>query len=528
MAAAPATAPVVQARKEVAPNMAQAETLESEPDLGAPRTAPGAGPLLLLALWILVAAALGFVDASFLEPYRVKIIQLSLMLFLVGLILAAVVARPFTLRASLLRLQLGPWIAVGFAVVFGLSSLTWLEEPTGTRLVVDQSLIVAGGGVALGGLVSMLVGYRLCPGILARAGDRIDRTIRGARTPPPTLAGALVLWALSMAAQGIDIASGSFGYLADPTQLATNSVPEVLALISGLGALATLLAAWLHATSRRASTRFVLAVVLGSQLLLGLFSATKEPFVVQFLAAFVGYGVRRRVRVVPVVTVAAIFVFFVTPFVTLYRTDVFTGSGRLTPAQVVANLSFGTLSRTALDSSRSNAFEEVATRLSRIGDVTVILQKTPGVVPSRSPLELVESPVLGVIPRSLWPGKPVLNAGYQMSSLYYELPTDVQTSNAPTPYGDLWRHGGIFELVVGMILLGFLVKIVDSRAGDPARDPRLLFLPMLLFFELVKQETDYVSFAASIVGFVLAAGLAARVVSVLSTNGSVPHRSTSA
>lgn len=485
------------------------------------------GPLLMLGIWILFACALGLADQAYSVSYGLQIVVLSLMLFGVGIILAAVVARPLTLRASLVQLKLGPWVAIGFAVVFGLASLTWLKEKTGTEVVVDRSLLVAGGAVALLGLAAMLVGYRFCPSILVRAGNRVDRALRGARAPQFTLAGPLLLWSISVVVQAANIANGSFGYLSDPTKIASSSLPELLFLFSQLGVVATLFAAWLYASiPRRPAAGLVLILVLGTQLILGFFSAQKEPFVVQFIAAFIGYGVQRRVRLIPVLSVAAAFVLFVTPFVTLYRTDVVTNSGgRLSPTQVLANVSFGGLASKAVDSSRNNPFDEFAQRVSRVGDVTVIIQKTPGAVPYRSPLELFQSPVLGVIPRSLWHSKPVLDAGYRMSYLYYDLPQDVHTSNAPTPYGDLWWHGGLLAVLAGMIPLGFLARVVDSREGYAARDPRMLFLPILLFLPMVKQETDYVSFAASLVGTVLVAALAARLVAAVSDRNRKVRRS---
>jgi hypothetical protein len=67
-----------------------------------------------------------------------------------------------------------------------------------------------------------------------------------------------------------------------------------------------------------------------------------------------------------------------------------------------------------------------------------------------------------------------------------------------------------------MIPIGFLARAIDSRSGESTRDPRLLFLPMLLVVTMVKQETGYVAFVASLAGTVLLAAVAARLVTGLS------------
>lgn len=497
--------------------MSTGRTVDRDPVASrwAPRKATG--PLLLLGVWVLVAGVLGFGDAALLEPFSVQLVELSVMLFAVGLILAAIAARPKTLRASLVQLELGPWIAVGFSIVFGISSLTWLKTPTDpTSLIVDTSFLVPAGILALLGLIVLLVSYRLCPRGLTRAYGRVDAAIRGDAPVQVSLGSIITLWALWILATAVEIFTGNYGYLSDVSQVTTGSAAELLALISHLGLLATLLAGWRYAQSRTAASRLVLAVVLVSQLALGLFSANKEPFVVQLLAAFVGYSLNRRIRVLPIAAAVAVFIFFVSPFVTSYRTDVNTGSGRLSPGQALSSVSLGSLTSSAAGSSRTSAFDYFVNRLSRVGDLAVILQKTPSVVPYISPAELVEAPVLGIVPRSIWKNKPVLDASTQMSQIYYEIPASVHTSSAMTPYGDLWRRGGLGVVAVGMLVLGLFLRMVDARPGDCRRDPRLLFLPMLLFVTIFKQETDYESLLASLVSIIVVAGLAARLVTILS------------
>ena len=64
------------------------------------------------------------------------------------------------------------------------------------------------------------------------------------------------------------------------------------------------------------------------------------------------------------------------------------------------------------------------------------MQRTPSEIPYTNPAQLVISPVIDLIPRLLWPGKPILTVGYQIREEYFQLPPQVYTSSSVTPEGD--------------------------------------------------------------------------------------------
>ena len=64
-----------------------------------------------------------------------------------------------------------------------------------------------------------------------------------------------------------------------------------------------------------------------------------------------------------------------------------------------------------------------------------------------------------------------------------------------TPVGDLYRHGGWVPVLAGMFLLGCGVRRIDDSL-DVRKNPDAIFLVVLLFPTLVKNELDWV-FAAS-------------------------------
>lgn len=475
------------------------------------RSARGWGAPALLVwtlLWSLVWLSVHDTQAA--PSFRLVFSLLAFASTGYGVIAAKLMSRSDGLAVALRSLRLGPWFGIGFAVVFGPTSLIWLKDPRPTGITDDWALLDA-YKIVLFGFAAFVVAH-----LSARPSWRLRYLPR--RVLPvggPSVRAVVTLWLLSMLSQAYSASAGSLGYLsADPTAAASTSLPQALALARSLGFLATLLAGWRVASDRTDGARFLALTVLVSQVGLSLFAGLKEPALTQVVALFAGYAVIRPVRVRWVVGVLAGFVLIVVPFVTIYRQEVTVGAGRLTPTQAIAQISFGSLAGDTVSTSDAASWDQLAVRLSRIGDVAIIVQKTPSMIPEGSPRELAEAPLLGVIPRTLWPGKPALVAGQVMAQQYYN--STKTTSAAVTPEGDLWRHGGGIPLVIGMGLFGFLVALVDNRRGNASRDPRLLFLPMLLFSSIVKEESDYVGLLAGLATTAIVSALAVWLVGVLS------------
>ncbi|MBC7632931.1 hypothetical protein [Aeromicrobium sp.] len=469
-----------------------------------------------VALAVVLAWAL--LPTSVTSPAGVQVTVVAVALTSAGLIGAVGMSQELGLRTALARLKLGPWMGVGFAVGFGLATLVWLAgDIEGYQGIVTASSLTPSALVCGVGFATLALAYRWTPQVLRRCGSSFDRRLRG---NGPLSTGASVvwtLWAIAVLAQLIGAATSGLGYLADPRAelSASSSVGTVLTVFTSLGLLSSLLAAWRLAATRTAGAALLTVWVGGSQVVVGLFGGTKESAVIQFVALVIGYSARGKLRVIPIVATGLITMFFVAPFVTAYRAEIATSSGRLTPAQALQSIDYGSLLDNGKTSGSQAPGNQFIQRLSRIGDVAMVVAQSPTPVPFASPTDLLAGPVLGFIPRSLWPEKPVLDAGYQANIVYYHAPPSVYSSAALTPYGDLYRHGGVMVVIVGMLLLGFFVRVIDDRTGGRSAsvDPRMLFLPMLFFTTLVKQETDYLSLAASIVSIVAAAAIGVRLTS---------------
>lgn len=481
------------------------------------RTAPSSGvvaAVLTLAVGVLVLALL---PASVTSPAKVQVSLAAFALTSAGLIGAVGMSQGLGLRTALARLKLGPWMGVGFAVGFGLATLVWLAgDIVGYRGIVTASTLIPGALVSGAGFTALALGYRLTPQVLRRYGSTIDRRLRGGGELSTGASVVWSLWGMAVLAQLVGAGRGSLGYLSDPRAAlnASSSLGAVLTVFTSLGLMASILAAWRLAVTRTAGAAVLTLWVGGSQVALGLFAGTKEAAVVQFVALVIGYSVPGKLRLGPVVATGLIAMFIVTPFVTAYRSELVTASGRLTPAEALQSVDYASLFGSATSDGSQGSGDPAAQRLSRIGDVAIIVSQSPSPVPYVTPTDFMAGPLLGFIPRSVWPGKPVLDAGYQANIAYYHTPPSVYSSAALTPYGDLYRHGGITIVILGMLVLGIFVRVIDDRDGPVVTgDPRMLFLPMLFFTTLVKQETDYLGLTASIVSIVAAAAIGVRLAS---------------
>nr|MDT0664846.1 hypothetical protein [Micromonospora sp. DSM 115978] len=126
-----------------------------------------------------------------------------------------------------------------------------------------------------------------------------------------------------------------------------------------------------------------------------------------------------------------------------------------------------------------------------------VVQRTPRQVAYRPVSEVLFALLLSVVPRAVWPGKPLRVEGYLFGQQYYDMPTSIYSADAILPQADLYRHGGLAVVVVGMVVLGAGCRVLDDQF-HPATDPRLVvaYLPLLL--TLVKSEAGAVQLVATI------------------------------
>ena len=194
-----------------------------------------------------------------------------------------------------------------------------------------------------------------------------------------------------------------------------------------------------------------------------------------------------------------LFILVLVPFNSAYRSTV-RGAATLSAGQaghaapqIVEQLVKDDLSLAEL----SQSAEFIALRIRTIDSPAIIMQRTPSEIPFSNPAELIASPVADMIPRALWPGKPILDEGYVVGQEYFDLPPQIYTSTAVTPEGDLYRHGGWLTLLVGMFLFGCLLRVIDEIA-DLRRGAHGALLLVLLLPDIVQSAVDVSTLLAGI------------------------------
>ena len=486
-----------------------------------------AAPRLLLAGVLLVAAAVALCAcalSSVLLSRGIGYGSVALACYAAGLLCLAG-AREGDL--GLARWKLGSWILVWYGLASGLATLIWTGPQHGIAGQVFPSSVLRALWLVAVAMTCWALGYAAGPGVpLRQAADRAVRALSARRSGSVL---PLAPWAMYAVATAARIASavttGRVGYVGDAASAVSTAsgYGQALSALALLGPLAVCAAALQAYRERRPGARVTMAVLFAGEMAFGVVAGNKDGFVVAVLAVVIPASAeRRRVPKPAVLAAVAVFLLVVVPYTLAYRDAARAGSVTLTASQA-AREAPGILRQSVTGggvvTSVPGSLAYLLQRISQIAAPAVIMQRTPSQILYASPAQLAVTPLGAFIPRAVWPGKPILDDGYQFSQQYYGLPAGVYTSSAITPAGDLYRHGGWLPVIGGMFLLGCAVRLLDGTL-DVRANPHAVFLVLLLFPALVKGEDDWVTLLAAIPAvlavWVLAVSLAFRRAPALS------------
>jgi hypothetical protein len=413
------------------------------------------------------------------------------------------------------RWWFGSWTLLWYCVAFGLATLTWVQPQTGTAAEISVSSVLRALWLVAVGTTLWALGYSVGPGRPARhLGNKLmtaldDRFAPEVRSP----LAPWILYAIGIAARIATAATtGLLGYVGNVQSAVTSAsgYQQVLSDIGLCAPLAVAAAALQVYRERVPGARVTLVVLFLTEIVFGAVAGGKQSFIVTILAVAIPFtATRRRVhKGVLAFTALALtglaFLLVIVPFNQSYRTAARSSSGTLS-AREALDTAPSILGQT-VGSGNAGVLSSSATYLlSRIREIdspALIMQRTPVEIGFASPVQLAEAPLVTLIPRAIWPGKPLLDTGYEFNQTYYEESSRVYTSSAITPVGDLYLHGGWIPVIVGMFLLGCGVRLLDD-VMDVHASPHCIFLFLLLFPSLVKQENDWTGTLATVPGTVL-------------------------
>jgi hypothetical protein len=200
---------------------------------------------------------------------------------------------------------------------------------------------------------------------------------------------------------------------------------------------------------------------------------------------------RRKVPKSLLIASVIVFLAAVIPFTAAYRSAIHADGTYLTPREGVSGAPaiFHEVTAALSPSILPQSLTYLAQRVQEIDGPAIIVERTPGQIPYASPAQLPEALFTDLIPRAIWHGKPIIDTGNVFSHQYYGI-SGISYS-AISPVGDLYRHGGWIPVLVGMLVLGLVVRVLDDMFD--VRNPHAVFLLLLLFPTLVKAEDDWVS-----------------------------------
>jgi hypothetical protein len=482
-------------------------------DQPAPAERAACSPFLTAGvLAVAVAVALGALAISSIwVDDQIRWGAMALAAFCCGLLLLmSAAARHDGLGLGLASWRIGPWSLVWAAFAFGLATVSWIGPQAGSSAEIWPGSILR--ALAMIGVALALLTAGYCAGPYRLAATHARRATDGmGRRFTDEIRGPAVPWRLlgvGLAAQlGYAMLTGHLGYIGAVAASVTTAsgYSQYLAVAGQCVPLALMAAAIRAYQAMTLRAWLAVAVILAATIATGAIAGGKESFVVAILAVVIPHGiVRRRLPIGAITAAIAIFLLVIIPFNQAYRASargavtLSTGQAVATAPAIARRVAASDLSLARLGESASY----LAQRIRTIDSPAIIMQRTPSQIPYASPAQLLASPVVGLIPRILWPGKPILAPGYQVSQEYYQLPPQVYTSSDVTPEGDLYRHGGWIPLIVGMFLLGCLIRIVDE-VTDLRRGAHGAFLILLLFPGTVQAGSDCAMLLAGVPGMVL-------------------------
>lgn len=380
--------------------------------------------------------------------------------------------------------------------VFGYVELSVSQEELPEVLRnLSEGALVGSYALVLLGLAAFMIAYA----IVARPTARIlldPGSLGGLKTTRVMV----VVAAIFVARLGL-LSLGNFGYLLNSQEYAGNlAYTGLLNVLTDLSPFALLLMGVL-AFRRRAQRweRVALGVVVFVELGFGLISGTKIGLVLPAVAIGLAYlYTRGSIPWKPIVIGLLIFLFFV-PGIERYRELLNTGGERVSSPSAAFDYGVQALNETFTNPSVSERVSDgsrfMLGRLDSLRAFALVRSKTPAPIPyERGKLYLI-APLFNVVPRILWPSKPILDIGLQTFRDYYG--GSGNSSVTRTLPGDFYANFGVPGLFVGMFFLGLVVAAL-RRSFVRGRTVTGLLVYAVGFFTLMNYEADFASLLAGL------------------------------
>jgi hypothetical protein len=396
--------------------------------------------------------------------------------YLIPWCLATGVVLAFPIIYSIYRQDFDPFHPVIFAswsfflpgfFIGGATMALGISQPYYLAYVIDEQfnlplsfLYVMLGFAGLGIGYSLPVGRRLGKAF----GDRLPEWDWSS---DEILRPALVLLAFGLANTALGFAYGFLGY----QKVEEIGTYDGLIFLLSLFWLQASFLLWLYifrAKKFAASHYLVLALLLGTAFTKSAFQGNRGSLITIFVmvaCAYVCSGKRIGVKQ----TLAGGVIIIIALLVGMVYGTTFRGVKGTHAAMSmdqyagVIGDTFSTISSQDMSANLGRGFGALADRLDSISPLAVIVSNYERLAPYEDEYGMSNNiwneSVTFLVPRVLWPDKPVTIDPSKYGDLYFNF---ADNSFAMTPMGDLLRNFGPWGVPLGMIVLGFFLRMVYS------------------------------------------------------------------
>lgn len=178
---------------------------------------------------------------------------------------------------------------------------------------------------------------------------------------------------------------------------------------------------------------------------------------------------------------------------------------RIDSSRYVENISktFDTIGERGAGNILEQSLYSLSERLEAVSSLAVVISNYEQLKPYEESYgidnNIYKDTVTFIVPRIVWKDKPVASEPRQYSELYFNFG---ESSFTITPMGDLVRNFGIIGVPLGMLLLGFIVRILYAALIE---NQPFSYWRSVLFFMLVP-SISYESFYGSIIPYMFKVG----------------------
>jgi hypothetical protein len=433
---------------------------------------------ILFAAPVAVGSALAFITSS--EPSSASPAWLLTALTVLGL--ASVGPLMVLRRNRPLWSELGVVYAAVWFLTFGVATLPWLGNPSQSAVQLSRA-DVSLATWALGlGIAAFWLGYLTSRNRSGRVHESPIPSL-GFRLPVAlTLIGAGILARLYL------IGTGAYGYTLQLSPEGQN-ISHWLILLGDASEFSVYALFAVSKSTGDRKRRNLAILAAGALALLGLAAGGKWIAIRPLVGlGFISVAFRRKLPWRTTLVVLLVFLFLVLPGTQMLRSR----SGILpeTSLRGVAQLNAVGSSLDVDLRTRLRIVQQWLLSKPRVIDtVALIIRDTPERNPYLFGRLYLLAPVYNLVPRAIWPSKPVLMLEYEFDRQYKHLPPSAITNTALTQPGDLYMNFGLPGLLGGMMTLGLVLGWLTQRWYD-TRNPRRMILYVAATLTIVFIETS--------------------------------------